>query len=302
MTPSKNNKTRVSIGIPVYNGDRYLAAALDSFRAQSFGDFEIIVSDNASTDRTGDIARDYAGIDPRIRYVRQDRNIGAGPNHNCLLDLAESPYFKWAAHDDLYEPTYLEKCVAILDRRPDVVLAHSDGQMIDERSRPLTFNPIRQIYTDRSGHEVPKEPANVCLSELPSERFDDVLHRLVWCSAMYGLFRRDIASHLTLKRNFYGSDKVLLSEMALLGKFHHIPEALFKKRYHATMSARLDADRRRVFMDTERPAASPYFELLKGYLKAAMRVGDIDRPERLRCIASIMRKTARARYWRRQAA
>ena len=292
------NQPRVSIGIPVYNGENYLAEALDSLLRQTYLDFEILISDNASTDRTAEICRDYAARDGRIRYVRQDRNIGAGPNHNRVLELSQSPYFKWAAHDDLYAPTYLEKCVAILDRDPDVVLAHADGPLIDAGGKPLSFDIFRQCYTDCHGKRYAREPVDIAQSDIPSARFDDVLHRIVWCTAMYGLIRRDATNKVTLMRSYYGSDKVFLAEMALLGKFHHVREPLFMKRCHAAMSAQMTAKQRLAFMDTAAPKAFPYLELFKGYTRAALRTGSLDLLQRMQCVASVARKTVRARYWR----
>ena len=289
---------RVSIGIPVYNGENYLAEALDSLLRQSFGDFELLISDNASTDRTQEICRAYAARDARVRYVRQDRNIGAGPNHNRVLELSQAPYFKWAAHDDLYAPAYLAECVAALDRDPAVVLAHADGPLIDAQGKPLTFDIFRQCYFDRNGKRYVREPVDIAQSDLPSERFDDVLHRIVWCTAMYGLIRRDATNRVTLMRSYYGSDKVFLAEMALLGKFYHAKKPLFMKRCHSAMSAQMTAEERLAFMDTAAPKAFPYLELFKGYTRAALRTGTLDISERMQCVASVARKTFRARYWR----
>ncbi|MGD8810624.1 MAG: glycosyltransferase family A protein [Gammaproteobacteria bacterium] len=293
------DRPRVSIGIPVYNGENYLADTLDSLLAQTLGDFEILIADNASTDGTREIARAYTKRDTRVRYFRHDRNIGAGPNHNFLLDHARAPYFKWAAHDDLYEPDYLAECVAVLDNDPAVVLAHSDGVMIDARGKTLHFDLFRQVFVDAAGHSLPKERIDICVSDRPEARFDDVLHKLVWCTAMYGVFRRDLADKLTLNRTFYGSDKVFLAEMALFGKFHHTAMPLFKKRCHDGMSARMSADARRRFMDTSGDAPSPYFALFRGYLNAALKVGPLEPSDRLQCLASVARKTVAASYWRR---
>src|ERR1700753_3521498 len=112
---------RVSLGMPVYNGEKYLEAALDSLLAQTFTSFELIVCDNASTDGTQAICERYAARDSRIRYERNERNMGASWNFNPVYSLARAPYFKQAAHDDLCEPEFLERCVAVLDRDPDVV-------------------------------------------------------------------------------------------------------------------------------------------------------------------------------------
>ena len=114
---------RVTIGLPVYNGQNYLVETLESLLAQTYTDFELVISDNASTDRTEAICRQYAAGDARIRYYRNDENIGASANYNRAFELGRGEYFKWAAHDDLLAPTYLERCVEVLDANPDVVLA-----------------------------------------------------------------------------------------------------------------------------------------------------------------------------------
>src|SRR2546425_9420098 len=94
---------QVSVGLPVYNGERYLAEALDSLLTQSYEDFELIICDNASTDRTGEIARSYAAKDKRVRYARNDKNLGAGGNFRRGFALASGEYFRWAASDDVCE-------------------------------------------------------------------------------------------------------------------------------------------------------------------------------------------------------
>jgi glycosyltransferase involved in cell wall biosynthesis len=113
---------RVSIGLPVYNGENYLAETLDSILAQTFTDFEVIISDNASTDRTETICRQYAAQDRRIRYLRNTSNLGAAKNYNRVFELSQGEYFKWNGHDDPLAPVFLERCVAVLDRHPGVVL------------------------------------------------------------------------------------------------------------------------------------------------------------------------------------
>src|SRR6185436_6923974 len=107
---------RVSIGVPVYNGERYLAATLDSLLAQTFDNFEIIVSDNASSDRTAQLALEYAERDSRVRYTRNPRNLGAGANYRRAFQLSRGQYFRWSAADDISAPESLARCVEVLDR------------------------------------------------------------------------------------------------------------------------------------------------------------------------------------------
>ncbi|MEO1346882.1 MAG: glycosyltransferase family A protein, partial [Pseudomonadota bacterium] len=118
-----NQSPRVTIGVPVYNGDAYLAEALDSILNQTFTDFEVIISDNASTDGTEQICRDYAARDDRVRYIRQEKNLGAAPNFNLLVPIARGEYFKWAASDDLIAPEFLNYCVEALEKEFDASLA-----------------------------------------------------------------------------------------------------------------------------------------------------------------------------------
>ena len=107
MTP------RVSIGLPVYNGERYLAQALDSILAQDFVDFEIIISDNASSDSTQEICERYERLDRRITYSRLPENLGAAYNYNRLVGMSNGELFKWASHDDRIQPAFLSRRVAL---------------------------------------------------------------------------------------------------------------------------------------------------------------------------------------------
>jgi len=132
----KDHLPRVSIGLPVYNGEDYLAEAVDSILAQTFEAFELILSDNASTDATEEICRGYETQDPRVRYFRSPTNRGAAWNYNNTVHMANSSeYFKWAAHDDTCAPEYLRKCVEVLDRDPEVVLCHTTTIDIDAQGQ-----------------------------------------------------------------------------------------------------------------------------------------------------------------------
>ena len=116
---------RLTIGLPVYNGEKYIAESLDALLGQTYTDFELIISDNASTDGTADICHRYVQQDSRVRYIRQPKNIGLAPNHNVVVEQARGELFKWASNDDLYARELVERCVDALDKYPDVVLAHS---------------------------------------------------------------------------------------------------------------------------------------------------------------------------------
>jgi len=140
---------RLSIGIPVYNGQEYLPELLESLLIQTFEDFEILICDNASNDRTGDICREFERRDRRVHYTCNERNLGAVANFNRVFEISTAPLFKWAAHDDLYHSDYLSECIRVLDANPDVVLAHSGTAFIDDQGRKLPFEEQRRPSSRR---------------------------------------------------------------------------------------------------------------------------------------------------------
>jgi glycosyltransferase involved in cell wall biosynthesis len=205
----------VSIGLAVYNGERYLEEAIESILCQTFTDFEMIISDNASTDNTDAICRAFASRDARIRYSRNAENIGGANNENLTFRLARGRYFRLAAHDDRCAPTLIERCVEVLENSPEVVLCHSGTIAIDE------CGVEHEIIYRSEGTE-----------EDPVDRFRSLSSRDHWCEATYGLIRSNALARTQLQRNYTNSDRVLLCELALHGRFHLLAEPLFYKRYH----------------------------------------------------------------------
>ena len=139
---------KLSIGIPVFNGQEFLPELLDSLLAQTFRDFEILICDNASSDRTPQICCEYERRDSRVRYIRNERNLGAIANFNRVFELSTAPLFKWAAHDDLYHEAYLDACVTLLEENPDIILAHTGTAFIDEKSEILPFEQETGSFID----------------------------------------------------------------------------------------------------------------------------------------------------------
>jgi glycosyltransferase involved in cell wall biosynthesis len=135
----------LTIGVPVYNGEKYLGAALRSLAAQTWGDYEIVLCDNASTDGTPDICREHAARDPRIRYVRNPTNLGVLGNFDRAAALASGEFFMWAASDDLWEPRFVERMVAALRANPEASLAYCDYDWVDDDARPVTRGKVRFI-------------------------------------------------------------------------------------------------------------------------------------------------------------
>ena len=237
MISSANASPRLSIGLPVYNGERFLAQALECLLAQTFGDFELVISDNASTDRTPEICHAYVQRDPRVRYVRNPLNLGSVPNFNRVFELSTAPLFKWAAHDDLHHETYLEGCVRLLDEDPAVVLAHSGTAFIDDHGELFPLCPETGSYIDpkTAAHVVADSP-DIGDSPMAVKRFWQVLARARWGTHQFGVIRRASLQQTRLDQNFSGGDRAMLVELALLGRFQSSPERLFLKRIHPDVS------------------------------------------------------------------
>lgn len=217
---------KVSIGMPVYNGERYIRQALDSVLNQTFADFELIICDNASTDATREICLEYAEKDSRIRYHRNEKNIGAGPNFNLAVTFARGEYFKWAAHDDICHETFIESCVNELENDQEAVLAHPVACIIDEESNPIMRNP-----------EDPRVG-----SDDPVVRFKDLTigHR---CFQVFGLMRLADLKATPMIGLFARGDALLLCWLALRGKFVRIDKELFFPRRHETQSMTMLGDK-----------------------------------------------------------
>ncbi len=290
---------KLSLGIPVHNGAAYLAQLFDCLRAQTFTDFEAIIRDNASTDATEQICRRITAADPRFRYERNERNIGAAPNFNLVFEEAAGRYFKWTAHDDLMAPTYLERCVATLDEDPSVSVCHATIQVVNADLRPLSYDAELGRYVDVDGTPaLLYEPVGLGSSPDPARRFDDVLHGMRLCSEIFGVMRSDLLRRSSLHGSYYGSDKVLLAELALLGRIETLPEPLFIKRFHKDTSYYLTTRERAAWID---PAASfrvPQVQVLKGYLKALSLVS-LTPWQRARCLSSVSRKILNTQALRR---
>lgn len=220
----------LSIGLPIYNGDNFGEHAIRSLLAQTYTDFELIIADNASTDRTAEICRSYAAQDPRIRYFRHAENMGAAYNFNFAFAQASGRYFKWASHDDVLAPAYLARCVEALDRDEAMVLSHTRTNLIDAQGAHLEDDnyPMR-LASDRA-----------------HERFRDLSIIRHDCFLVFGVIRRDALQQTPLIGNYVGSDRVLLCELALHGKFFEAPEFLFSRRRHSGTSCDLSEREERV--------------------------------------------------------
>ena len=248
--------SRVSIGLPVYNGDNFIEETLDSILSQTYEDFELIISDNASTDKTEIICNLYAGKDKRIRYFRNEKNLGGSRNYNKVFELSNSEYFKWAAHDDIISPTYLERCVEVLDQDPSIILCYSKMQYIDEKGKYL------RNYIERPNHS----------AERPSIRFSDFVLKGTATFEHFGLVRSNILRKITLYEGYSLTDNVILAELSLHGRFFQIQEDMFFIREHSEGCTQKIPDRveQTIWYDTrkEKKLAFPHWKAIAGYVRS----------------------------------
>ena len=214
---------RVSVGMPVYNSARWIEASLESILAQTCGDFELIISDNASTDDTVAICERYARRDPRVRIIRQVENRGANENYMAVLQGARGEYFKWASSNDVCAPTFIEKCVAALDSEPEAVLACPRSRLFDTSLEAST-------YYD---HDIELQASS------PASRFLDLQNGMGLNNAMNGVIRREALLRASRLGNFLRADLILMSELSLLGKFLLLDEHLFYRRMSPESATRL---------------------------------------------------------------
>ncbi len=206
----------LTIGLPVYNGAKYLEAAVESVLSQSYADFELIISDNASADDTEAIGRALCGRDARVTYRRNERNLGLDGNFNLLVPLARGRLFKWATSDDLLRPGYLDRCVAAIDADPSVVLAYPRTEFVDGEGKRL----------DRA------DPGWHLVSDDPAVRLRYAIGATHFVNAALGVIRTDALRRTHLLSAYSGGDFRLMAELSLLGKFVEIPDPLYVRRLH----------------------------------------------------------------------
>jgi glycosyltransferase involved in cell wall biosynthesis len=280
----------VSVGLPVRNGEQYLTEAIESILSQTYRSLELIICDNASTDGTEEICRRFEAADDRVRYFRNESNLGVPLNFNLAVERASGEYFRWSADDDLLQPEYLARCVEVLRRDPEVELCHSQVKVIDEEGSGIMDFDF---------------PPGYAASASPSKRFGDVLCQDRLGFEIFGLMRTETLRRTRRLGHYVASDRTLRAELSLLGRYHILPQRLFLNRDHEGRSIRAypahhlragwyhpPLARRKVF---------PHWRVLYEYARAANRAERAGK-QRVCCYAQIVRWLTRDLNWARLAA
>jgi glycosyltransferase involved in cell wall biosynthesis len=282
----------VSIGLPVFNGGAYLEECLRAILEQTYTDFEIVISDNASTDNTRDICQRFREIDKRVRYIRQEMNLGAAKNYNIVFEHSRGKYFRWAAHDDVILPTYLESCVSEFeaDSACRTVLVYPRTRHFDERTGVSALYSIEFSCDNTS----PRKRLALALVGAP----ETILTK---CYPVFGLMRADVLRTTRLIQPFISSDKVLLVELMLRGYFREITPCLFHRRLHDQTSLNACRSQQEVASWFD-PANGgrfpmPYTRLLLGYL-GAVRYAPLGYLAKFQCVVTIAKWCTMDRKWR----
>lgn len=270
---------RLSIGLPVYNGEEFLAESLDSLLEQTFDDFELIITDNASVDGTEAICRRYARMDSRVRYLRLPENIGCAPNHNLAFAHARGELFKWASDDDLYARDLLQRCVDALDENPDAVLAHSWTAMIDPAGA------VTQAVRYPLASAAASAPERFASMLFASGGDDD-----------NGVVRAKVLRAVAPHGSYHHADRVIVAELVLHGRFLQVPDWLYFRRDHPNRSERANPTIRTrcANLDPKRangfrhPVPRLLAEYVWGYV-AAIRRAPLSPADRRACLRHLAR-------------
>ena len=273
----------LTIGLPVYNGADYLDAALDSLLGQSYADFELIISDNASTDATEAIGRAAAAKDPRVTFRRNPHNLGLDGNFNLLVPLARGRYFKWATADDQLLPGYLERCVGVLEADPSVVLAYPRTTFVDGVGKLLDLH----------------DPGWHLVSDDVSQRLGYAIGATHFVNAVLGVIRTDALQRTRLHASYPGGDLRLMAELSILGKFVEVQEMLYVRRIHAGSTGGNigNVSWQRRYRSGSRPAVRGAFLRLMKHRAGIVVGAPIPLSRKLALLAQLGRETAY--HWRR---
>lgn len=264
----------VSIGMPTYNGERYIGEAVAALLAQDYPNLRLLISDNASTDRTQEICLAAAAADDRITYHRNPENLGAARNFNETFARTTGDYFMWAADDDRWEPSYVSRCVAALEADGRALMATTGLRFIDEAGAVIEMDYSLADNPDMA-------------SESVADRVGILVRRGGWYQS-YGLARREALARTHLFRDVYGPDVVLMMDLALQGRIIKVPEVLFWYRQFNAKTEEARAKRQGRINDEARVLQAKY-TFLEESMTRVIRQADLPRATKLRLVADVLR-------------
>jgi glycosyltransferase involved in cell wall biosynthesis len=276
-----SKRPKISVGIPAYNSAAHIGLTIEGLLSQTYGDFELIVSDNASTDATRDIVGEYMRKDPRIRYERHSVNVGANPNYSYLVHRANGEFFKWSSSSDWCAPTFLESCLSELTANPDSVLAVPRTCLFQDSPKSA------EAYD----HDIS------LLDDSPSARLRALNETIRLNNAVNGLIRASALRSTRLVPRYIGADVVFMEHLALLGKFRLIDQRLFYRRMDRATATALQDDKGKLTHHYPKHSLGMLLQGSKkqiGRLRVALRA-PLSLGERMRVIALV----AKMIYWER---
>jgi glycosyltransferase involved in cell wall biosynthesis len=275
---------KVSIGIPLFNAEMYISETLESLLNQTYVNFEGLISDNGSTDQTQEICRQYELKDKRIRYHRNENNLGAAANYNLVFRETNGEYFKWMAYDDPIAPDFLERCIAVLDSQPDVSICYTKALILDENGKAV----------EKYSHDLHMH------SSIPHERFRMIIANPGLCNPIFGLIRREVLKHTSLIGDYPHSDRKLLAEISLYGELYEIPDYLFYRRLHALVSTKVHHTERDLAFwynpDSRNRLILPVWKRYKEYLAAILRA-PITKSNKIFCLLHLIQLSIERKRW-----
>lgn len=265
---------RLTIGLPVFNGENLLSESIEALLGQTYEDFVLLISDNASTDSTPDICKKYMKRDERIRYVRQPYNIGLHPNENFLMRESRTELFKLASHDDLYARDLIKRCVEALDKNPEVSVAHAWEARIDMEGN------LTEALSYPAAADAPRAP----------DRFRSMLFD-GWDDYTYGVMRREVVLRTHMLGSHHFADRTFNVELNLHGPFYLVPEWLYFRREHPERTEPYTVRTRAAYMDYKRasrlnPAIRLYGEYVWAYV-TAIRSAPLSAAEKRECFGHL---------------
>jgi glycosyltransferase involved in cell wall biosynthesis len=280
-----------AIGIPVGNGEGLISEAIESILAQTYSDLALVISNNASTDSTPEICGAYAKLDKRIHYLRQEKNIGAARNHIAVSRRSSGRYFKWASHDDVLAPQFIQECVRVLNADQAVVVCSPATVLINEDGSPVRYSRQEKAMVDNNGRVWPVTPENnmLLMSADQAERFSEVLLNTFIALEIFGLTRRSALERTAVMPSYFGGDKIVLAELSPIGRYHLLNEPLFYRRCHPNQFSSQRSGGPTWFSEKNGHMFSHQLRVLAGYIRAALSA-ELTLAQQYRCISAIWRR------------